>query len=283
MFYVMKVISIITNNPIFVELQYKSLKKYLHIDYEYIVFNDGKYWPDSTNFGNPIENGKIAIENKCKEFDIKCYNLPNELHKNYDEPSVRHSDSLKLLVSYMKGNIDEYLILDGDMFLIDDLNIEKYREKMCVCVLQERPNIKYIWPNLFYINMNKIKYIDDFNLHSLGINYDTGSSSYKWLQKYYSSYPNVRDIIYSNRGYENDDFYFIKHLWSCSWSEDEFPENLKTKESIIKYIKEDERNENGKYFVEIYDNCIFHYRGGTWLGLNNIELHKKLLNKLKLI
>jgi len=40
---------------------------------------------------------------------------------------------------------------------------------------------------------------------------------------------------------------------------------------------------NGKYFVEIYDNCIFHYRGGTWLGLNNIELHKKLLNKLKLI
>ena len=79
MFYVMKVISIITNNPIFVELQYKSLKKYLHIDYEYIVFNDGKYWPDSTNFGNPIENGKIAIENKCKEFDIKYYKI-------YDEP-----------------------------------------------------------------------------------------------------------------------------------------------------------------------------------------------------
>ena len=50
----------------------------------------------------------------------------------------------------MKANIDEYLILDGDMFLIDDLNIEKYREKMCVCVLQERPNIKYIWPNHFF-------------------------------------------------------------------------------------------------------------------------------------
>lgn len=46
----MKVISIITNNPIFIELQYKSLKKYLHTDYEYIVFNDGKDWPDSTNF-----------------------------------------------------------------------------------------------------------------------------------------------------------------------------------------------------------------------------------------
>ena len=190
----MKVISIITNNPIFIELQYKSLKKYLHTDYEYIVFNDGKYWPDSTNFGNPIENGKIAIENKCKEFDIKYYNLPNEHHKKNNNPSDRHSDSLKILVSYMKENIDEYLILDGDMFLIDDLNIERYREKMCACVLQERTDIKYIWPNLFYINMNKIKYIDDFNLHSLGIHYDTGTASYKWLQKYNYSYPNVRDI-----------------------------------------------------------------------------------------
>ena len=278
----MKVISIITNNPIFIELQYKSLKKYLHIDYEYIVFNDGKYWPDSTNFGNPIENGKIAIENKCKEFDIKYYNLPNEHHKKNNNPSERHSDSLKLLVSYMKGNIDEYLILDGDMFLIDDLNIERYREKMCACVLQERENIKYIWPNFFYINMNKIKYIDDFNLHLIP-GADTGSASYKWLQKYNYSYPNCRDIRHSNIQYENDDFYFIKHLWSGSWSEDEIPENLKMKESIIKYIKEDERNENGKYFVEIYDNCLFHYRGGTWLGLNNIELQKHLLNKLKIL
>lgn len=276
----MKVISIITNNPIFIELQYKSLKKYLDTEYEYIVFNDGKDWSDSTNFHNPIEHGKIAIENKCKEFSIKYYNLPNKHHKKNTNPSDRHSDSLKLLVYYMKKNKDEYLILDGDMFLIDDLNIERYRQKMCACVLQERPNIKYIWPNLFYINMNKIKYIDDFNLHLIPNN-DTGSASYKWLQKYNYLYPECVDIRHSNIQYENDDFYFIKHLWSCSWCDDEFPENLNKKESIIKYIKEDERNENGKYFVEIYDNCLFHYRGGTWLGINNIELHKKLLKKLK--
>ena len=30
-------------------------------------------------------------------------------------------------------------------------------------------------------------------------------SSYKWLQKYNYSYPNTRDIRYSNRGYDNDD------------------------------------------------------------------------------
>ena len=90
--------------------------------------------------------------------------------------------------------------------------------------------------------MHKIKYIDDFNLHLIP-GADTGSASYKWLLKYNYLYPNTRDIRHSNSQYENDDFYFIKHLWSCSWSEDEFPENLKTKENIIKYIKEDERNE----------------------------------------
>ena len=82
----MKVISIITNNPIFIELQYKSLKKYLHTDYEYIVFNDGKSWTDSTNFGNPIENGKIAIENK--------YAINNKERPNYLSRSKNLSGSL---------------------------------------------------------------------------------------------------------------------------------------------------------------------------------------------
>ena len=32
----MKIISIVANNPIFIELQYKTLKKYIDIEYEYI-------------------------------------------------------------------------------------------------------------------------------------------------------------------------------------------------------------------------------------------------------
>jgi len=152
----MKVVSIITNNPVFIELQLQSLKKYLcDVEYEYIVFNDGKSWPDTTNFFQPEVNGRQSIEDKCIELNITYFNIPNEHHKFEKSPSKRHSDSLIKLREYMMSNIDEYLILDGDMFLIDKLNINKYREKICACVLQERTYIKYIWPNLFYINMNK--------------------------------------------------------------------------------------------------------------------------------
>ena len=48
----MKIVNIVANNPIFIELQYKSLKKFVDFDYEYIIFNDGKNWPDITNFGD---------------------------------------------------------------------------------------------------------------------------------------------------------------------------------------------------------------------------------------
>lgn len=276
----MKVISVITNNPIFIKLQYDSLKKYLDTEYEYIVFNDGKHWPDETNFNDPVNEGREAIEKTCKELNVKYYNLPNEHHKYVTAPSQRHSDSLKLLIQYMKQNIDEYFVLDGDMFLVDKLNIEKYRTKVCGCVLQERPNLKYIWPNLFYINMKTIKYMDLFELHIVPGG-DTGSASNNWLQSYNYIYPNDHDIRYSNNQYENDEFYFIKHLWSTSWNEDEFPENLKSNENIVRYIKEDTRNTNGQFFVEIYDNCIFHYRGGTWINMKNINLHKTNLSKLK--
>tara|TARA_B100001989_G_C24366483_1_gene377193 strand:+ start:263 stop:613 length:351 start_codon:yes stop_codon:yes gene_type:complete len=108
----------------------------------------------------------------------------------------------------MKNNIDEYFVLDGDMFLVDNLDIGQYRKKMCACVLQERPNLKYIWPNIFYINMKVIKNIDNFNLDIMPPG-DTGSASNKWLQKYNYAYPSCYEIRYSNKQYENNDFYGV--------------------------------------------------------------------------
>ena len=48
----------------------------------------------------------------------------------------------------------------------------------------------------------------------------------------------------------------------------------------MEFIKNDPRNTNGKYFCEIYDNKIFHYRAGTnWMNQNK-EIHSKNLQKL---
>ena len=84
----MKIISIVANNPIFIELQYKTLTKFVNVEYEYIIFNDGKDWPDVTNFGN-VHEGKAGIINICNKLNIKCINIPNNHHKTRIKASQR--------------------------------------------------------------------------------------------------------------------------------------------------------------------------------------------------
>jgi hypothetical protein len=50
---------------------------------------------------------------------------------------------------------------------------------------------------------------------------------------------------------------------------------------LEEFIKQDPRNQNGKYFCEIYDDIFLHYRaGGDWQrkGLN---FHNDLTQNLK--
>ena len=258
----MKVICISANNPIFIELQYKTLQKFLKEDYEFIIFNDGKDWPDITNF-NDATQGRYAIIQKCIELNIQCINIPNSHHRNNTSASHRHSDSLKYALDYMKNNLDEYLMIDSDMFLVDELNMNDYRKYSCACVLQERPNMKYFWPNFFYINMHKIQHAHLLNLSILPGG-DTGSASSVWLK-----------TMMVNNG---DDIYFIKHLFSNGWDETQFPANLN--KEFLTYLKFDLRNNNNKFFTEIYDNKFLHYRAGTnWMNQSK-ELHDKNISVL---
>ena len=53
----MKIITPVVNNPDFIELQYYTLKKYVKGDYEFIVFNDAKEFPDYTNYNDVTMGG----------------------------------------------------------------------------------------------------------------------------------------------------------------------------------------------------------------------------------
>ena len=66
----MKVVTSVVNNPIFIEIQYHTLKKYMKCEYEFIVFNDAKDFPDFTN-GNDITI-KTQIEDLCGKLNINC-------------------------------------------------------------------------------------------------------------------------------------------------------------------------------------------------------------------
>jgi hypothetical protein len=271
----MKVVSIVVNNPLFIEMQYYTLKKFMKCDYEFIIFNDAKSYPDKSNEGDITI--KKQIEDICKTLNILCILIPNEGHKNVGDYSERHADSSNFVLKYQLEHPDKYLMMDSDMFLINDFNIEQFEGYDCAIVLQEGGGVKYIWPNFYYMDFTRLKN-KELLTWSKG-QADTGGSSYKWLSKYSTQLPSCKEIRYSDKSFHKDNIYFIKHLWSCSWDESEYPFNHYSEE-LLNFIKKDPRNVNGKYYFEIYDNKFLHYRAGSGGFGEGLDFHRKLTKDL---
>jgi hypothetical protein len=277
----MKVLTSVVNNPVFIEIQYHTLKKHLDCNYEFIVFNDAKPFPDFTNGGDKYLFNQIF--NVCRNLGIKCIQVPNLHQQNMDCPVVRCSEAMNFMYEYMLQNKDEYLIIDSDMFPIDSINIDKYREYDCAVVLQQRDYVKpfqYIWNGLFYFNMNSMNDVESIRWDKC-LNSDVGGMTNEWLTNRCNKLPTVYSIRNGELDkYHSNGIYFIRHLWSLTWDDSEMPENLKNDE-LIKFIREDPRNSLGSYFCEIYDNTFLHYRaGGDWQR-KGLEFHNELTNRLK--
>ena len=278
----MKIITAVVNNPIFIEIQYYTLKKYFQGEYQFIVFNDAKDFPDYTN-GNDITI-KTEIQDVCAKFDILCINIPNKHHKQNNGASSRCADSMNYILEYQKNNQDKYLLLDSDMFLIDYFDINKYSNYHSAIVLQSRNQYKinYFWNGIYYFDLTKMKNLELLNWNCC-TNCDVGGMMQKWLAKQMvnTPMPNTDEIRWLDKEFHTNNIYFIKHLWSCSWDINEIPKNLETNTKLIEFLKNDIRNENNKFFCEIYDNVFLHYRaGGNWRG-EGLETHELLSQKLK--
>lgn len=278
----MKIITSVVNNVDFIEMQYHTLKRFFKGDYEFIVFNDAKGYPDFTNWGDYTIRERI--EDICKMLNIQCINIPNEHHKGMDM-SERHADTFnKHVLKYQIDNPDKYLLLDSDMFLIDDFDINKYTQYECAIVLQSRdsPKINYFWPGLCYLDFTRIQNIDmlDWSLYE---GCDSGGKMEGWLNKQMgtSIIPSTDEVQDVNKSVHTDKVYFIKHLSSGTWESSNLPENLKGNIQLIEFLNNDIRNTNDKYFCEIYDNVFLHYRaGGNWLK-EGMNVHEYLTGQLK--
>ena len=277
----MKIVTAVVNNPTFIEIEYNTLKKFFKGEYEFIVLNDAKSFPDFTNGGNTTI--KNSIEMLCNKLEITCINIPNEQHKTNSNAAIRCADSMTFILNYQKKNPDKYLLLDSDMFLIDYFDINKYSQYDCAVVLQSRNNFKvnYFWNGIYYFDMTKMKNLDLLNWTCCP-GCDVGGMMQEWLQKQMKDkpIPNTDEIRWKNKLFHTNNIYFIKHLWSCSWDITELPTNLIESSPIIEFIKNDPRNSNNKFFCEIYDNVFLHYRaGGNWMN-EGMDLHYNLSNNL---
>ena len=275
----MKVLTAVVNNPIFIEIQYYTLKKYMKCDYEFIVFNDAKGFPDFTNGGDT--NVKNIIQKVCNNLNIKCINIPNNKHINEESACIRCADSMNYMLEYQKQNPDKYLIIDSDMFLIDDFYLSDYESYDCAIVLQSRMNNKYnyFWNGLVYFDINKMTELQLLNWNLNG--FDVGGMMTYWLNNKTKSLPITDELRWGNTDFNTDNIYYIRHLYSGTWDDCEMPECVRKNPKLLEFIKNDVRNQNNKYYCEIYDKKFLHYRGGGNWERRNMRLHVSLTLQLR--
>lgn len=271
MYYNMKIITAVVNNPTFIEIQYYTLKKYFKGEYEFIVFNDAKDFPDYTN-GNDITI-KTQIQEMCFKLNIPCINIPNSNHKIKQKAAQRCADSMNYILQYQKQNPDKYLLLDSDMFLVDYFDINKYSHYDCAILLQSRNDnkINYFWNGVYYFDMTKMKNIELLNWNC-SPDCDVGGMMQEWLKS---------QLVHTGEICNWTNIHFIKHLSSGCWDISKIPTNLESNQKLIDFLKNDTRNTNGNFFCEIYDDVFLHYRaGGNWRK-EGMDLHKNLSQSLK--
>lgn len=286
----MKIITSVVN-PFFIELQYLSFKKFMKNEYEYIVFNDAKEYPDFTNGGDLTF--KKQIEDKCKELNIKCINIENKIepkYKNY--PSYKHSLTLKIMHKFQLENPDKYIILDNDMFLINYLDINKYNGYKAAFVLMERNNdtIHYIWPGICYLDFTFPNHgLEKLDWRIVSDQTDVGGATMFWLRDQIQENEQMPTENQSrtdySKNYNTKYIYFMRAYFSPKWNENNYPEYLNNYPKLLPELQKDIRNikHNGNFTSDFIDNCYFHIRcGSNWYndGINYYEVKSKKFKEI---
>jgi hypothetical protein len=141
-------------------------------------------------------------------------------------------------------------------------------------ITQCREHVKYIWPNIFYFDITKLKYKDVINWEGItiigkngAVNTDTGGATHTFYEKYISN---------------DNDKIFAMHMMSSGVSDgSDYPVNLKEKIKLMDFLKNDLRNENNKFYCELIHSKILHIRAGSnWNHLSKNK-HENITLQLK--
>lgn len=247
------------NRPDFIEWQYKTFKKFILDDYEFVVFNDAKGYSLSED-----------IQNVCHRLNIRCIRIPQEVHnrpymkrlpfEDYNHPCVRCANvvqySLDVLGFYHN---DIVMIIDSDMFMIKPFSPRTYLGDHDIAAVEQSRNydkqwkkstvINYIWNGIILFNMPKLPNRNTM-CFNCGIIDNTPVDAGGYMHYYFKNNPSVT----------------VKHINGSHYSENlsfpSFPLNIL----------------NSKYVTNIelfLDDHIIHYRGGGNWDNKPKEYHEK--------
>lgn len=268
------------NRPDFIEWQYRTFKKFLKDDYEYIVFNDG-----------PTEKLSSEIEKVCQDLEIRCERIPQEIHQwpylkrdvweDRNCPSVRTANAVQY--SYDILALDHEGIVaffDSDMFLIREFSISRYLQDGDLAgVAQWRGSegvVKYLWNGIMFFNMETLpnKNTLNFNCGSiLGNHTDTGGYTYYYLRdnpeaklRFMVDQLDFTDGEFILNSYDGEKREFL--------DEDQAFKKIKSPE-VIAFLSE--RPDDVQFFL---DFAILHYRrAGNYHGKSH-KYHKEKTEQL---
>lgn len=177
------------NSPEFIELQYKTFKKFIEDDYEYVVFNDANN-----------EGMAKQIKAMCDKHAITCVRVPQEIHTRpylprqpgdpLQRPNIRHANCVQYSFDILGFNFDGIVIvIDCDMLLIRSLNFEEYMsdKNIAAYIKGADNNVSYLCPVLSIFKMNSLPepYSLNFNCGVTdGASVDSGGWTHFYLKKY---------------------------------------------------------------------------------------------------
>lgn len=179
------------NRPDLLEVQIKTLQKFIKNEHEIFVIHDSR--------NDEFVDHFLPI---CEKFNVKFYHHNSDSGKS---PSDYHSSCVQwaydnFILKECKNDL--VVILDHDMFLIEEFDVEEYMSGYDAAgCLQKRNNVEYLWPGLTILNISTVHSVD-FNFLNGSFNgqlLDTGGGTCKLLLN--------KTIKYKNTGVEYPDEY----------------------------------------------------------------------------
>jgi hypothetical protein len=275
-FLLMSQVLVITHNfnrPDFIEMQYKTLQKFLKDDYEYVVFNDAN-----------DEQMKRQIQEMCGSYGIRCIPIPQELHSGYVGAHLRHATCVRYCLDLIGLDHDGVVfILDTDIVLVRPFSVEKYMADKDIAGRINRPRNKafYVSPLFCMLNMSRLpdKRSLTFNCGDInGVPGDTGGSSYYYLL----DHPEL-NVVPVRMTFSHQLFLADKHINKLVDEEvtDDakrgFYEHFGFNNTEIAFLLK--RPDTFEFYL---DNLFLHYRGSSYTTGDDykLQIFKEFVNEI---
>lgn len=255
--------------PEALELQKLALSRYMKEPFELIGVIDTSEKPGPYNlWDSSLRKTAIRIaESTCDRVVV----VPEELHENRSKifndtkelsgniANLRAAVTLQYAFnSEILNENNKILLIDNDMFPITYFSWEeKMQENFCRSVVYEsrskyrKKSVRHLWGGLMFIDAAKIpfKQIWSFDCGKInGIRVDVSGNTHYWLK------------LIEENGLESK-FQKIQHFPSLQWKYTDLTDIFS--KAIKEFIVKDERNLDGKYYTEFYDETFLHFRAGS--------------------